>query len=254
VLVIDDSEIVLESVRTTLEDAGFIVTTRSMAYGSSWEILERKPDVVLVDVNMPGLSGQDIVAIARARADLGKTRVLLFSSEPPEKLEALARGCGAHGWIRKTADHAELAEAVWRWATATPRNEPATHECPVLFVDHDPSMLNWYRDVLGGTLSSVEFASTGAAALRRLESGPTPQLVACEVALPGLSGAELYRRAVEHDPDLQRRFLFITGAASRESWVAHFINGLEARVLHKPVSAAHLTDEVTKRLTPRTSA
>lgn len=249
VLVIDDSEIVLESVRTTLEGAGFVVDTRNAAYGSAWEILARRPDVVLVDVNMPGLPGPEIVAIARSRSDLRDTRVLLFSSEPESKLESLTRECGADGWIRKTANHGELADWVRRWAgrPAAP-TRPSTPERRLLFVDHEPAALAFYRDTFRSRASEADFVGSGAEAWGSIISSPPPSLIVCEIALRGLTGPDLYRRALDRDPSWKDRFLFITGAASSLGWVAAFINGLGAPVLHKPISAAHLGDAVERRL------
>jgi CheY-like chemotaxis protein len=273
VLVIDDSEIVLETVRSVLEDEGFVVSTRSMAYGSSWAIVELCPDVVLVDVNMPGLGGADIVNIARSRSDLAKTRVLLFSSEPPERLDELAFACQADGWIRKSSDPQALVASIRKWvrqprradapagapspspALGSPPERPVATSnaaaAPIMFVDPDAKMLTFYREIFGGAFPTLDCVESGPAALARLRSRAVPKLVVSEIAMPGVSGADLYERVRQAHPETG--FLFVTGADSREVWVARFINGLQTRVLHKPVSATDLHREVLERLSDRNS-
>ncbi|MBI5507228.1 MAG: response regulator transcription factor [Deltaproteobacteria bacterium] len=103
VMVIDDSLIVLKSVRTLLEASGFEVFTRSEAIGSGAEIVRERPDVVLVDVNMPLIEGPELVASLRRHPRLANTRVLLHSTRPEDELARLAKECGADGFVRKTA-------------------------------------------------------------------------------------------------------------------------------------------------------
>ena len=62
VMIVDDENTVLEITGAVLEDHGYRVIKRESALGTSLAILREKPDVVLLDVNMPGLSGDRIAA------------------------------------------------------------------------------------------------------------------------------------------------------------------------------------------------
>lgn len=247
VLVIDDSEVVLEAVRQTLDDAGMEVRTRNVAYGSSWEIVRLKPDVVLVDVNMPGLGGSDIVSVTKGRGDLSQTRVLLFSAQPPRVLETLALECGADGWIHKTSDLAGLVDTVRRWARSKATGTPG-RRASVVFVDPEPETVSRYRELFGSRLTAIEFVASGTEALQRLQRKPRPDLVVCELSLPRLSGPQLYQQLVEADRDWARRFLFVTGADARERWVSSFVSSLRFRVLFKPLDPDGVRREVGRRL------
>jgi CheY-like chemotaxis protein len=94
----------------------------------------------------------------------------------------------------------------------------------VLFVDDDWRMLSSYRTMVAGYLDA-EFVSSSDDAFNRLLSNTPPQVVVCDVMMPGLSGADIYRRAVLLDPRWANRFVFITGAASTPA-VAEFLNTL----------------------------
>jgi CheY-like chemotaxis protein len=115
ILVVDDSEVVLNVTRTLLEAVGYRVLTHSGPAGCVAVILQEKPDLVLIDVNMPKLGGETIVKLFGKAQPNSETIILLFSTLPAEQLEPRARAAGAHGYIRKTEDTFELVRQVNRW-------------------------------------------------------------------------------------------------------------------------------------------
>jgi DNA-binding response OmpR family regulator len=101
-LVVDDDIVALEVTRERLEQAGFSVVTRDSALGTSAYIKKEKPHFVILDVHMPGLSGN---ALARLLADGDfLPGVILHSATHRDDLALLALGCGAIGVIEKTDD------------------------------------------------------------------------------------------------------------------------------------------------------
>jgi len=112
ILVIDDNAVVLETTRFTLEQAGFRVVTRDRTSGAVVAILHERPDLVLLDVNMPNMTGDSLADIlGRTRATRG-TLVVLYSSLPANALRMKALTVGAHGFIQKTGAQAELVRQV----------------------------------------------------------------------------------------------------------------------------------------------
>jgi DNA-binding NarL/FixJ family response regulator len=90
---------------------------------------------------------------------------------------------------------------------------------------------------------SIEFALSGAQALRRLLSDKPPDVVICDMVLPDVSGVEVYRRAVAAEPSYRQRFAVATGAGSVPE-VAAFLATFSGPVLYKPVEGAQLTGAV----------
>lgn len=119
VVVIDDSEIVLEVTRGALEGAGFDVVTHDRPAGCVALILHEKPELVLMDVNMPGLGGDTIVSVLGKAAPTSDTIVLLHSSLSAEVLRTKATTAGAHGFIQKSGDLFGLVREVNRWLKRT---------------------------------------------------------------------------------------------------------------------------------------
>src|SRR6187431_940686 len=115
ILVVDDSEVVLAVTKTLLAAAGYRVLTHPGPSGCVAVILQEKPDLVLIDVNMPKLGGETIVKLFGKAQPNSEAIILLFSSLPADQLERRAQSSGAHGYIRKTDDSFELLRHVHRW-------------------------------------------------------------------------------------------------------------------------------------------
>jgi len=109
-LVVDDDRVVLEVTRERLERAGFEVVTRESALGTSAFIMKEKPDYVLLDVNMPGLTGDALAKLLKGRDR--RSRVILHSCSDRKRLAKLAQECGAAGIIEKTEDERHFREQL----------------------------------------------------------------------------------------------------------------------------------------------
>jgi CheY-like chemotaxis protein len=102
VLVVDDDPVLLEIVRDRLEQVGCHVSVRDEALGTTQVVASDHPDVVLLDVRMPALSGTELVQLIRKRPSTERTRIILFSSLEPEELQALVAKTGADGGLSKS--------------------------------------------------------------------------------------------------------------------------------------------------------
>lgn len=101
ILIVDDDPAHLQSTRGILEAAGYEVTMHDQAFGSTTVIIKTSPDLVLLDVNMPGLSGEKLVDIYRANAKTRSTRVVLYSSNDEDSLRELSHRLQLDGYICK---------------------------------------------------------------------------------------------------------------------------------------------------------
>lgn len=115
VIVIDDSEVVLEVTKGALEAAGYEVVVHDRPAGCVALILHEKPDLVLMDVNMPGLGGDTIVTVLAKAQPTAETIVLLHSSLSADVLRSKAAAASAHGYIQKSGDLFGLVREVNRW-------------------------------------------------------------------------------------------------------------------------------------------
>lgn len=113
VLIVDDSVVMLEATSLTLEDAGYRVVTLENPLILPSIVRQEHPDLILLDVNMPMIRGEDVaVIIRRMGVDVSKS-VVLFSDA--RDLEAVSARAGAAGFIPKSASPDELSAAVGRF-------------------------------------------------------------------------------------------------------------------------------------------
>jgi DNA-binding NarL/FixJ family response regulator len=85
--------------------------------------LEEEPDVVLMDLRMPGTDG--IEATRRIRAEGSKSAIVILTGEGDDVSMARAIQAGARGLLHKTAAVDELADAVRRAARGEPLHRPS---------------------------------------------------------------------------------------------------------------------------------
>ena len=111
VLIVDDNEVSRMVARESLELGGFDVVELASPVGMSSVVSREKPDVVLMDVEMPAMEGDKAVEIL-LKHRLHDCQVLLYSGRDPSELERLARECGARGFVSKSVTDEALAQAI----------------------------------------------------------------------------------------------------------------------------------------------
>ena len=114
VFLVDDHELFRSGVRAELGDAVDVVGEASEVEAAVEMILERRPDVVLLDVHLPDGGGRAVVAAGGAQAP--DVRFLALSvSDAAEDVIGVIRA-GARGYVTKTISGPELADAIRRVA------------------------------------------------------------------------------------------------------------------------------------------
>lgn len=111
-LLVDDEDEQIDLVVQLLESQGFDVATTYSPICVSNIARRFGPDVVLLDVNLPALSGERLVPLLRRSTGDAQRRFVLFSAGDPEKLRSLAGKVGADGWLQKGAEPVELARQL----------------------------------------------------------------------------------------------------------------------------------------------
>lgn len=111
--VVDDDPSMLKLCKTAFGELGFEVSEALSgeefvkSLGNS-----RPPDVVLLDVMMPGLSGFDVCRTIKQDPALKKIKVILFSALSEAVVKYEAKKAGADAWVTKGIDLAELSDRI----------------------------------------------------------------------------------------------------------------------------------------------
>lgn len=112
VLIVDDKEMMRDSVRGTLERAGFGVLTAENGESALGLIAQRRPDAVVTDLKMPGLGGLDLLERIRALDDELPVVVMTAFAAVDTAVRAIKQG--AFDYLTKPFEGDELVIAVKR--------------------------------------------------------------------------------------------------------------------------------------------
>jgi two-component system chemotaxis response regulator CheY len=114
ILIVDDSPSMRRMVSAALTEAGHKV--REAEDGNKALALARSgaADLVVSDMNMPGMNGIELVGQLRSLPAYRTTPILMLTTETSEDMKGRARNAGANGWIVKPFDPDRLVGIVSR--------------------------------------------------------------------------------------------------------------------------------------------
>ncbi|MGD0381427.1 MAG: response regulator transcription factor [Acidimicrobiales bacterium] len=147
VLIADDHTMVREGLRWALEHAGVDVVGEAADGEEAVDMAEQhRPDVVLMDLSLPVLSG--VAATKRIRTLVPGTAVLVLSMLSDETAVSSALGAGAAGYLVKDCTTSEIVDAVTRVARGERVLAPSVATVPAVAA---PNATEPATPVLGST-------------------------------------------------------------------------------------------------------
>jgi DNA-binding response OmpR family regulator len=111
VLVMDDSQLVLDTVSEVLEQSGFVVMTAENLSQLEQRCAGGPPDLFVLDVQMPEMFGDDVGQVLRDVRNM-KVPIVLFSSMDEASLAERARDVGLDAYVSKSAGLGALVKCV----------------------------------------------------------------------------------------------------------------------------------------------
>ncbi|HEU0013937.1 MAG TPA: response regulator [Longimicrobium sp.] len=114
ILVVDDNADNVEILRAFLESRGFAVSEASDGRSALARMEQVKPDLVLLDVMMPGMDGWEVCRVIKQHPQLGATKVVMVTAKGgfEDKFEGLRSG--ADDYVVKPVDFKDLMDKVQR--------------------------------------------------------------------------------------------------------------------------------------------
>jgi DNA-binding response OmpR family regulator len=116
VWIVDDDDEMSHAVRLMLQLLDFTVTIFRDARSAARQLLsgEERPELMVLDINMPEVSGIDLLEFLRLREDLRSIPVVMLSSETTDRQVDEALGLGADAFVFKPVTIEELEGAIQR--------------------------------------------------------------------------------------------------------------------------------------------
>ena len=120
VLLAEDDANIAESITFLLERAGFEVTVERDGCKALDSVMADVPDVLVLDVMLPGLDGYEILRTLRADRHCESLPVLMLTAKGQREDREMALKCGADLFITKPFSNAEIVSAVRTLADGDP--------------------------------------------------------------------------------------------------------------------------------------
>ncbi|HAD04109.1 MAG: two-component system response regulator [Desulfuromonadales bacterium GWD2_61_12] len=113
IVLVDDCKLTLTIARDILEGAGYEVQTAESGIEANRHVFATpRPALVMMDIEMPLLSGDRVVRFFRERESTRDLPILLMSNKSSDELARLVRESGADGYIKKPLHPESLLKAI----------------------------------------------------------------------------------------------------------------------------------------------
>lgn len=255
VLVVDDELSVRNLLERVLRQEGYVVFTASEG-GAAWKLIQdAAPDMVLLDLMLPGMDGMELCRRIREDPRTRNLPVIVASGRSRLIDQVIGLDGGADDYIVKPFAPSELlARVAGLFRRCAPEASASKSEGPgacrkvVLIVDDEPSVRRLLARVLHE--SRPECSVAEAADLpeaKKLLTDLRPRLVIADLRLPSGSGMDLCRFIQGHPWFYKTRVLVITGYPSPQVRDEIFIDGA-SEYLPKPFQMKELAGSIERLL------
>lgn len=115
ILTVDDSPSVRQMVRLTLSQAGYRVSEASDGSEGVTKASQQSFDLVLTDLNMPGMDGLTMIKKVRGLPSCRGVPIIFLTTESDAGLKQEAKAAGASGWLTKPFQKDQLLVVVQKF-------------------------------------------------------------------------------------------------------------------------------------------
>lgn len=256
VLVIEDDPSSLELMFYLLSAHGYITTTAARGDDGVAAIRSHRPDLVVCDMQLPGLDGYAVAALLKADEELRSVPLVAVTALAMVGDRERVLAAGFDAYVSKPIDPStfvsliepllkpELRRHLPPSAPANVVNAPSVPlRATIVVVDDTPENLELTSSILEPCGYRVLAARTIAAGME-LISAHKPSMIISDMSLPDASGLDLLR-TVKADPDLSRIPVLIITATHADSPTRDAAMQLGAwRFLLRPLEAPDVLREV----------
>lgn len=194
-----------------------------------------KPDLILLDVNMPKINGFDVLKKLKATPATQNIPVIMLTRRDEDDSIINAISCGAVDYVTKPFELTDLIDRI--------TDQLASRKHKVLVADDDELIRELLSHRFHRMGTSVITAKSGPEALQRIKS-ERPDAVVLDIMMPGMSGINVLKQMKE-DEALKKIPVILLTAKSQQQ---NILLGLESGA-HDYITKPFDTDEVVVRVT-----
>ena len=258
ILVVDDAQFVRMKLAMTLKAAGFETTEASSGQDALKAVSQSKPDLILLDVNMPGMSGYEIAQKISSEPSHAEIPIVMLTAEHTSEAVQKAIHAGASGFIVKPFETSyvigyikeQLTEVAKGLSPAGGENNQGSDnetntgspKVRVLVVEDSPSL----RIKLGLMLQESGFkvleASDGLEAVERARMFK-PHVVLMDIQMPNMNGYQATATIRKEAKLTDTKIIMLTGNSATDEVKKAISLGANDYIV-KPFDIDHVVEKV----------
>ncbi len=240
-LIVDDHREAIQAISQFME-----TQTRVQVVGTAEDgeqglamVESLEPDLVLLDLLMPKMSGVDVAVAVRQR--FPHARIIMMTVLETVTAKEIARAKGCDGFVTKAHLCTQLPREMARIFSSFGRDV-------ILMVDDEEGVREMLHQFLVRMPYTVLVAGGGSEALEMAERYPgTIKLLLTDVAMPGMNGRELAERMLRARPDT--KVLFMSGGTDDPILLNRALRN-EIQLLKKPFPLSVLAEKIQEVMAP----
>jgi two-component system, cell cycle response regulator len=255
VLVVEDNHLNLKLVRSLLDLNGYTVIEAMDGEAGIAKAKESRPDLILMDIQLPGLDGLKATEILKKDSICGNIPVVALTSYAMQGDEEKAFDAGCSGYITKPIDTRAFIPRIEMILSEKP-NKPAdppkaetgaiSNKPRILIVDDNPLNIKILKAQLSGEMFEFYTAQSGAECIEKA-STLLPDLILLDVMMPELSGYEVTWKLKTAPRTSNIPIILVTALDSPEDKAKGLEVGAD-EFLTKPVNGIELLTRVRSML------
>lgn len=113
ILAIDDSDIIINLLQILLESEGYDFASASSASAALELIKQKNFDLILMDIEMPEVSGIELLQEMKDQGLMNNTKVVMLTGKTDIEHINICLGLGASGYILKPFEHESMKSRIW---------------------------------------------------------------------------------------------------------------------------------------------
>ena len=188
ILIIDDSQKMHDLIKRSLEESGDRIISAHDGQSGISHARKIKPDLILLDLELPDLSGWDVLTILKNDPELSSIPVIMVTISDDRKT---AYSLGASDFLQKPIEHDALKNLLLGYKSDRP-----THMA--LVVEDDRKSQNIMKRILNNESWEVEIAENGRVALDFMQD-KLPEIIFLDLMMPEMDGFEFLENIKQHE-------------------------------------------------------
>jgi len=258
VLVIEDNEMNMKLARSMLMLDRYRVLEAVDAEAGIQLAREHHPELILMDIQLPGMDGLSATRIIKKDPALKAIPVVALTSYAMQGDDKKVLEAGCDAYITKPIDTRSFMETVKKFCTnaqnptefrkevESQKEKNARDRARILIVDDDPRNVKLLSAQLAKSQYEILQAYGGMEALEKARK-TSPDLILLDIMMPDLNGYEVTKRLRNESKTAHIPVILITALDSSENTIQGFEAGAED-FLSKPVNTVELLARVKSML------